>query len=199
MPAMPVGKREPLQHHERVQLLGEKRVAHVVGQPLMETARPVSVSILRAFAFKLFQKPRAKPFIDEVSGVIGDDAVAVLAHARPCPALEAVNIFIELIGKFFGPGGKLLPDQDFEIPLQGILGADLFIALASSTSATMPVWPGPGEKLGLLRLRQLLCLEGSRLPGAEPDVADHDQDARVEAPHDPVAIPVVDGFQGPVF
>ena len=57
MPAVPIRKGEPLQHHERVQVLGEKRVAHIVGQPLMETARPVSVPILRAFAFQLFQEP----------------------------------------------------------------------------------------------------------------------------------------------
>ena len=128
MPAVPVGKGEPLQHHERVQVLGEKRVAHIVGQPLMETARPVSVSILRALVFKFFQEPRAEPFIDEVSGVIGDDAIAVLAHARPCPALEPVDVFVELIGKFLGPGREFLSDQDFEIALQGILGADLLVA-----------------------------------------------------------------------
>ena len=57
VPSVPVGKGEPLQHHERVQVLGEKRIAHILRQPLMETAHPVSVSILRAFAFELFQSP----------------------------------------------------------------------------------------------------------------------------------------------
>jgi hypothetical protein len=45
-------------------MLGEKRVAHIVRQPLVKPARPVSVPILRALAFKLFQEPRAEPFID---------------------------------------------------------------------------------------------------------------------------------------
>ncbi len=57
MPAMPVGKGEPLQHHERVQMLGEKRVAHIVGQPLMETARPVSVSFFGLLPSSSFRRP----------------------------------------------------------------------------------------------------------------------------------------------
>ena len=52
LPAIAIGQGEPLQHHKRVQVLGEKRVAHIVGEPLMEPARPVSVSILRALAFE---------------------------------------------------------------------------------------------------------------------------------------------------
>jgi hypothetical protein len=126
LPAVPIGKGKPLQHHERVQVLGEERVAHIVGQPLMETARPVSVSIFRALVFKLFQEPRAQAFIEQIAGVIGDDAVAVLAHARPSPALEPVNVFVELIGKLLGPGRELLPNQDFETALQGILGGGPF-------------------------------------------------------------------------
>jgi hypothetical protein len=50
-----------------------------------------------------------------------------------------------------------------------------------------------------VRLGQLLCLERSRLPGAEPDVADHDKNGGVVAPHDPVAVLIVDGFQGPIL
>jgi hypothetical protein len=34
-PPVPVGKRQPLQHHERVQVLGEKRIAHIVRQPFI--------------------------------------------------------------------------------------------------------------------------------------------------------------------
>ncbi len=84
--------------------------------------------------------------------------------------------------------------------LQGILGADLLIARRLIDKRhNAGLGQGPCEKLGLLRLGQLLCLEGSRLPGAEPDVADHDQHARVEPPHDPIAIPIVNGLQGPVF
>jgi hypothetical protein len=79
-------------------MLGEERIPHIVGQPLMETAWPVAIPILRAFVFELVQEPRAEPLIDEVPGVIGDDALAVLAHAWPCPALEPVNILINSTG-----------------------------------------------------------------------------------------------------
>jgi hypothetical protein len=37
---------------------------------LMKPARPVAVSILRALALELFQKPRSEPLVDQVSGVI---------------------------------------------------------------------------------------------------------------------------------
>ena len=92
VPRVPVGQRKPLQHHERMQVLGKERIADIVGQPLVKPAWPVPVPIPGAFAFQLFQEPRTEAFIDKVAGVIGHDAVAVLAHARPLPALEPVDV-----------------------------------------------------------------------------------------------------------
>jgi hypothetical protein len=75
---------------------------------------------------------------------------------------EPIDVFVELIGKLLGPGGELLPYQNFEVALEGILGTDLFIARGLIDKGDNPgLGQSPCEKLGLLRLRELLGLQRS--------------------------------------
>jgi hypothetical protein len=86
----PFGKGEPLQHHERVQVLCEKRVSPHRRSAIDGAARPATVPILRAFAFQLFREPRTEAFPgarqDSYYATIGA-TMALSAETKPTPSI----------------------------------------------------------------------------------------------------------------
>src|SRR5262249_8768249 len=51
----------------------------------------------------------------------------VLAHARPVPPLQFVDVLVKLVGERLGPGSQFLADDDLEILLKGISRPDFLI------------------------------------------------------------------------
>jgi hypothetical protein len=76
---------QPLEHQDGVKMLREHRMAIVVTEPLVQLVLATTTFVLWGSLLKFLTDTRSQPVINEVQGIFGDHAKAVLAHPRPLP------------------------------------------------------------------------------------------------------------------
>jgi hypothetical protein len=74
-----------------------KQFFTIVVKPLMVLRLAMARADERVPALQLLKQPWRKPFVDQVVRVVGHDAIPILCHPWPWPALELINVLIKLI------------------------------------------------------------------------------------------------------
>lgn len=109
-------------------MLGKHRITDIFGEPLVKPVRAVAALVFRRLPDQFVKDAGPQTLVHEIVDVVPDDAITVLLHARPDPALEPVDVDEEFLREFLDPGSKLLSDDQLEVFLQCVLRANALVA-----------------------------------------------------------------------
>ena len=147
-------------------MLRKHGMTDIIVKPLVQAIAARTFLILGASTLQFLQDTGRKALINEIAGVLGHHAKAILRHARPCPAPQLIDVLVELIGEALRPRCKLLANHQLQVSLQCALWPDFLVARRFVNERDDGcLGEATDQNFRMLRLSKLLRLKRSSLPG----------------------------------